>query len=54
MSISGGAGGTDHSTDEVFRITLVTIPRDDGGRFQFAVDVASHRITASGVSTSLP
>lgn len=39
----------DPSTEEVFGITLVKIPKNDGGRFQFAVDVDSNRITAIGI-----
>ena len=29
----------DHSTEQLFSITLVKIPKDGGGRIQFAVDV---------------
>ena len=39
----------DHSTEDVFRITLVRIPRDGGGRIKFAVDVDTHRVTLIGV-----
>jgi hypothetical protein len=39
----------DRSTEEVFRITLVRVPRDGGGRIQFAVDVDTERITLIGV-----
>jgi hypothetical protein len=39
----------DRSTEEVFRITLVRVPRDGGGRIQFAVDVDSKRIIRIGV-----
>jgi hypothetical protein len=36
-------------TEEVFGITLVRIPRNGGGRIQFAVDVDSGRTTIVGV-----
>lgn len=39
----------DNSTEEVFGITLVKVPKNDGGRFQFAVDVDSKRITVIGI-----
>lgn len=39
----------DRSTEAVFGITLVKVPKDDGGRFQFAVDVDSNRITVIGI-----
>jgi hypothetical protein len=39
----------DHSTEELFRITLVRIPRDGGGRIQFAVDTDTGRTTAIAV-----
>lgn len=39
----------DRSTEEVFRITLVKIPRRGGGRIQFAVDVDTDRTTLIGV-----
>jgi hypothetical protein len=39
----------DHSTEDVFRITLVRIPKDGGGRIKFAVDVDTHKVTLIGV-----
>jgi hypothetical protein len=39
----------DRSTEQLFEITLVKVPRDGGGRIQFAVDVDSERITRIGV-----
>jgi hypothetical protein len=39
----------DHSTDQVFGITLVRIPPNGGGRIQFAVDTTTKRTTLIGV-----
>jgi hypothetical protein len=39
----------DHSTEDVFGITLVKIPRHHGGRMQFAVSTETHRVTLIGV-----
>jgi hypothetical protein len=39
----------DHDTEEVFGITLVKIPKNGGGRMQFAVDVDTKKITLIGV-----
>jgi hypothetical protein len=39
----------DHGTDDVFGITLVKVPRNGGGRLQFAVSTATHRVTLIGV-----
>jgi len=39
----------DHSTEDVFRITLVRIPKDGGGRIKFAVDVDTKKVTLIGV-----
>lgn len=39
----------DRSTEEVFGITLVKIPRNGGGRLQFAVDVETRKVTLIGV-----
>lgn len=36
-------------TEEVFGIWLVTVPKGDGGKFQFAVDADTERITLIGV-----
>ena len=39
----------DHSTEHTFAITLVRIPKNGGGRLQFAVDTMTHRVTFIGV-----
>jgi hypothetical protein len=39
----------DHDTEDVFGITLVKIPKRDGGKFQFALDVATQKVTLIGV-----
>jgi hypothetical protein len=39
----------DHSTDAVFGITLVRVPKNGGGRIKFAVDVDTHKVTLIGV-----
>ena len=39
----------DHSTEQVFGITLVRIPPNGGGRIQFAVDTTTKRTTLIGV-----
>jgi hypothetical protein len=39
----------DHKTEDVFGITLVKIPKDGGGRIQFAVDVDTKKTTLIGV-----
>ena len=39
----------DHSTEDVFQITLVRIPKDGGGRIKFAVDVNTRKTTSIGV-----
>jgi hypothetical protein len=36
-------------TEEVFGLWLVTVPKRDGGKFQFAVDADTERITLIGV-----
>ena len=36
-------------TEEVFGLWLVTVPKGDGGKFQFAVDADTKRITLIGV-----
>lgn len=38
----------DHSTEDVFGLTLVTIPKQDGGKFQFGVEPGG-AITVMGV-----
>jgi hypothetical protein len=39
----------DHSTDSVFAVTLVKIPKAGGGRITFAVGVKSKKVTLIGV-----
>lgn len=39
----------DHSTDNTFLLTLVKIPKSDGGKFQFAVDVKTGKATLIGI-----
>lgn len=39
----------DHSTDDVFALTLVRIPKNGGGRFQFGVSTTTNRTTVIGV-----
>jgi hypothetical protein len=39
----------DHSTEQTFAITLVRIPKNGGGRLQFAVDTMTHRVVIIGV-----
>jgi hypothetical protein len=39
----------DHSTEGVFGITLVKVPRRGGGPLQFAVSTQTHRVTEIGV-----
>jgi hypothetical protein len=39
----------DHSTDRVFRLTLVRIPRNGGGRIMFGVSTRTKRTTVIGV-----
>jgi hypothetical protein len=39
----------DHDTEDTFRITLVKVPKSGGGRIQFAVDVATKKITRVAV-----
>ena len=39
----------DHSTESVFGITLVRVPRNGGGKLQFAVSTTNHRVTSIGV-----
>jgi hypothetical protein len=38
-----------HSTDATFGITLVTIPRSGGGKFQFGVSTSTHKTTLIGI-----
>ncbi|HEX2409637.1 MAG TPA: hypothetical protein VHJ39_00605 [Solirubrobacteraceae bacterium] len=39
----------DKTTEEVFGIWLVKIPKRDGGKFQFAVDAGTKKVTLIGV-----
>lgn len=39
----------DRATEDVFGLTLVTIPRKDGGRFQFGVEVETEEVSIIGV-----
>lgn len=39
----------DHSTDGTFAVTLVRIPKDGGGKLQFAVDTKTHRVVLIGI-----
>jgi hypothetical protein len=39
----------DRNTEEVFQFTLVTIPRSDGGKFQFAVSTETGKVTIIGI-----
>ncbi len=39
----------DHSTDHTFAVTLVRVPKNGGGRLQFAVDTMTHRTVIIGV-----
>jgi hypothetical protein len=39
----------DHSTEPTFQLTLVRIPRNGGGRIQFAVPLSTHRVSLIGV-----
>jgi hypothetical protein len=39
----------DHGTEQTFQITLVKIPRNGGGRIQFAVPLSTQRVSLIGV-----
>ncbi len=39
----------DHGTEQVFAITLVKIPKDAGGRIEFAVDLSTGKVSSIGV-----
>lgn len=39
----------DHSTDHTFAVTIVRIPKNGGGRLQFAVSTTTHRVVLIGV-----
>jgi hypothetical protein len=38
-----------HTTESVFGITSFRVPRPDGGKFEFAVDVDTKRVTLIGI-----
>lgn len=44
-----GRIAVNRDSEEVFGITLVTVPKRSGGRFQFAVDVKTKRTTLIGI-----
>jgi hypothetical protein len=39
----------EHATEDMFGITLAQVPRSDGGKFQFAIDVDTKRVTSIGI-----
>lgn len=39
----------ERGAEETLGVTLVNIPRSDGGKFQFALDVRTEKVTAIGV-----
>jgi len=39
----------DHSTDQVFGLTLVKVPRNAGGRLEFAVSTKTKKVEAIGI-----
>ena len=39
----------DHGTEDVFGIILAKVPKSDGGKLQFAVDVGTKKVTLIGV-----
>ena len=39
----------DHSTDQMFGLTFVTIPKNGGGKLQFAVSTQTHKVTLIGI-----
>lgn len=39
----------DHSTESTFHITLVSVPKNGGGRLSFAVDTQTHKVTEIGI-----
>jgi hypothetical protein len=40
---------TDHSTDDTFELTLVNVPKSDGGKISFGVSTKTHKTTVIGV-----
>jgi hypothetical protein len=41
----------DHSTDSVFELTIVRVPKADGGKFEFGVDTHTKKVSAIGIPT---
>lgn len=39
----------DHSTDQTFGVTLVRIPKNGGGKLDFAVDTETHKVILIGI-----
>jgi hypothetical protein len=39
----------DHSTDSMFGVTIVRIPKNGGGKLEFAVSTTTHKVNAIGV-----
>jgi hypothetical protein len=39
----------DHSTDSTFELTLVKIPKSDGGKFHFGVSTKTDKVTVIGI-----
>jgi hypothetical protein len=39
----------DHSTDQMFGLTFVRIPKNGGGKLQFAVSTQTHKVTLIGI-----
>jgi hypothetical protein len=39
----------DHRTDATFGITLARVPKNGGGKLQFAVDTRTHKVRAIGI-----
>jgi hypothetical protein len=39
----------DHSTDHIFGLTLVRIPKTGGGKLEFAVSTQTHKVTMIGI-----
>jgi hypothetical protein len=39
----------DHSTEEVFALTLVKVPKNGGGRLQFGIDTGTKKVSIIGI-----
>jgi hypothetical protein len=39
----------DHGTDSTFGISVARVPKRDGGKFEFAIDVKTHKVTLIGI-----